>query len=131
MVVVTTSKTQRCDDVIRRRDQNTTKNQRCYNVVCHLGKSPALGLRLHHTWLLLFLHFISLILYICIGNKTDLQWVWNIWFLYDIQHWAETTVKYSNRTSFNMQIIEMTILKLKRRILIKLYTKQRYLSENV
>ena len=29
---------QRCDNVIRRRDQNTTKTQRCYNVVCQLGK---------------------------------------------------------------------------------------------
>ena len=28
---------QRCDNVIRRRDQNTTKSYRCYNVVCQLG----------------------------------------------------------------------------------------------
>ena len=28
---------QRCDNVIRRRDQKTTKTKRCYNVVCQLG----------------------------------------------------------------------------------------------
>ena len=28
----------RCDNVIRRRDQDTTKSQRCYNVVCQLGR---------------------------------------------------------------------------------------------
>ena len=30
---------QRCDNIIRRRDQNTTKTQRCYNVVCQLGSN--------------------------------------------------------------------------------------------
>ena len=42
MVVVTTSETtlwQPCDNVIRPRDQNLTKTQRCYNVVCQLGKN--------------------------------------------------------------------------------------------
>ena len=30
---------QRCDNVIRRRDQKTTKTQRCYNVACQPGNS--------------------------------------------------------------------------------------------
>ena len=37
MVVVTTPETQRCDNIIRRHDQNTTETWRCFNVLCHLG----------------------------------------------------------------------------------------------